>query len=387
VPQDANALLDRICEMVAARIDPRRVADARRRQADMFAWRESDYIPITFGREVEEAKDLPSFDWREQFYDPAKSLYMQMKGVLSSAVSEADNVPGVRADTGVVNCMSIFGAGFDVPAHTKPVVNRPVPKERLAEFEVPEDISALGVMPRMVEHMEHHLAVLRRWGLAELVSVHHCDQQGPFDIAAGARGHEIFVDLYEDPDFVHALMDKCVDVYVKVSRLCKRINGEPLDGGNASGVWLTNGGVRMCGDSDILIGAEMHRQFVAPYEQKALAPFGGGWMHYCGGARGYRRPEGLHLHEVYAGIEGLRGLNWTTAGDWLAELRRLRGLGLVHFGTCDRETGEALEDWFRRVLGAYDRRRGLVFQALGFADGEADRAAEAWRRAQDERFG
>jgi len=388
VTADVTGLLDRVCDLIAARIDADRIADAKRRQADMFAMRPSDSIPILFGRAVPEAADLPDFDWAEQFHDPAKSLYMQLKGaVLPQVAAGCDTVPGVRADTGVVNCMTVFGAEYTVPAHTKPVVTAYVPKETLAEFDVPADVSGLGCLPVAVEHMEHHRAALRQRGLWDHVRLMHCDQQGPFDIAAQTRGHDLFLDLYEDPEFVHRLLAKCADVYVAVSRLCKTFDPSPIAGGAGVGLWMDNGTVRMCGDSDILISADQHREFAAPCAERAFREMGGGWLHYCGGVPGYNRREGLHLHEVYAGIEGLRGLNWTTAGDWLGEMRRLRDLGLCHVGTLHRDEGETLEAYFRRALGIYPEPTGLIFDGPQLRDGEADRAVDTWREIQDQTYG
>ena len=385
--RDVKALLDRLCALVAERIRPERILAARRRHADILAGREADSIPMILDRGVPEAKDLPNFNWAEQWHDPAKSLYQQLKdNVLGVVAADGDAVPGVRADTGVINCMTIFGAEYVVPEHTKPVVCRYVPKETLREFQVPDDVSSLGIMPTMVAHMEHHKAALAERGLGDWVNVYHCDQQGPWDIAAQSRGHDIFVDLYDDPQFVHTLMRKAVRIYVAVTKLCKRTSGEPLDSGNAVGYWSESGGVRMCGDSDILIRREQFRQFIQPYEQEALAAFGGGWMHYCGGWPGTGRSEGLHLHDLYAEIEGLRGLNWTTARDWLAEMRRLVDLKLAHLGTLPRQKDESLEEYFRRALSPYDRRAGIIFHPE-LKDGEADRAMDLWHRLQDERFG
>ena len=384
---DVKSLVDRVCDLLVERIDAGRIQTARRRHADMLAGRESDYIPIIFGRAVPETSDLPNFNWAEQWYDPAKSLYMQLKdNVLPFVAADGDAVPGVRADTGVINCMTIFGAEYVVPEHTKPVVCRYVPKETLREFQVPDDVSRLGIMPTMVAHMEHHKAALAERGLGELVNVYHCDQQGPFDIAAQSRGHDIFVDLYDDPEFVHTLMRKAVRIYIAVTKLCKRINGEPPDGGNAVGYWSETGGVRMCGDSDILVSREHFREFIQPYGQEAFRAFGGGWMHYCGGWPGAGRSEGLHLHDLYAEIEGLRGLNWTTARDWIAEMRRLADLGLVHLGGVLRTDGESLEDYFRKALSPYETRSGMIFIYPELKDGEADACMEVWHRLQEEHF-
>ncbi|MHC4984271.1 MAG: hypothetical protein ACYTF6_14030 [Planctomycetota bacterium] len=385
---DVQFLLCRICDLIAGKIDADRVATAKRRQAGVMAWREVDYVPLVFSSpNAFGAEKLPAFNWAERWYDPAKSLYMQLRDVYGFVAGGGDFVPGVRADTGVINCMSVFGVEYLVPEHTKPVVSKYVSKRQLWEFELPEDVSTLGVIPRMVEHMEHHLAVLRAHGLGELVSVYHCDQQGPFDVAAQTRGHEVFVDLYDDPEFVHDLMGKCARAYVAVSNLCKRINGEPAGAGNAVGVWMENGGVRMCGDSDILVSPEQFRQFIQPYQQEAFAHFGGGWLHYCGGCKGTGRREGLHLHELYAQEEGLRGLNWSTAGDWLREMRKLKDLGLVHIGSVPRDDGQDLEDYFRKALSGYDRRCGMIFRHPQLRRGEAERAMDVWHEVQDEVFG
>ena len=385
--QDVKSLLDRVCEMVARRIDAARIAAAKRRQADMFARRPSDSIPIIFGMTVPEAEALPDFPYGQQWHDPAKSLYMQLKGdVLPRLAAGCDVVPAVRADTGVINCMTVFGCEHNVPERDRPAITRYATKEALAGFEAPADVSGLGCLPQVVEHMEHHVSVLRAQGLWDAVRLTHCDQQGPWDIAAQVRGHDIFLDVYEDPPFVHRLMKKCTDVYVAVSRLCKSFDPSPAAGGAGGALWMANGTVRMCGDSDILISAVQHREFVAPYEQEAFRAMGGGWLHYCGGMPGFKRREGLHLHEIYAGIDGLRGLNWTTAGDWLGQMRRLRELGLCHVGYLPRADGEPLADYFRRVLSPYPTRTGLILDGPSVRPEEAGGAVDLWLKVQDEKY-
>jgi len=391
LPDNIESLLDRVCELIAAAADTRRIADARRRDGAVMAGREADYLPIAFAAPLpEEARDWPGFDWHERFFDPAKSLFMQLREmVLPRVLGGGDYVPGVRADMGTINCQSVFGVEWRVTRENRSAVTRYVPKDVLAHFESPEDVRGMGVIPQMVEHMAHHAAALADRGLGGIVSVHHCDQQGPFDIAAMVRGHDIFVDMHDDGDFVHRLMRACTEVYVKVTELCKAVSGERVGGpGNAVGVWMDAGAVRMCGDSDILVGAPAYREFIQPYQREAFDRLGGGWLHYCGGWPGTGRSEGLHLHDAYAEIGSLRGLNWTTARDWLGEMRKLRRLGVVHVGTVPRLAGEGLADYFRRVLSCYERRSGLVFGGTWdgpeLRAGEHARAVETWHRVQDE---
>jgi hypothetical protein len=376
--------LHRVLEIAADVLDGDRIAVARRRQADMLGWRDSDYIPVVYGGRCEELADAPDFDWAEQFADPSASLYMQLKDVVIAASGDGDYVPTVRADTGVVNGPSVLGAPCAVPAHTKPVCNGHVPKEQLAEFEAPEDISHLGVIPTMVEHTEHHLAALTSTGLAELVPVRHCDTQGPFDIAAQARGHdELFLDMYVDPDFVHDLMAKSLDIYVKMNLLCKSMAGHPVDSGPANTYWMDPGSVRLCDDSGILISAEMYEQFCADYVRRAYEPFGGGHLHYCGGVPEGGRPEGLHLHEVYCSIDGLRGLNFTTGGDWPVEVKKVMDRRVAYIGGLPRGEDEPLEEYFRRVLSLCPGRKGMILHSSP-RPGEQDRFLDTWHAVQDE---
>jgi len=382
---DVADLLDRVCDHVAERIDAARIAEVKRRQAAMFAGRARDVLPIIPLAETPETAGWPDFDWAEQFYNPAASLYQQLKDeVLPRLAGGGDCLPAVRPDTGVINCMTVFGAAYDVPAHTRPVITRYVPKDDLVAFEPPDDVSDLGCIPTMREHAAHHRQVLQDRGLWEHVRLAHCDVQGPWDIAAQARGHDLFMDLYEDPDFVQALLAKCAAVCVAVTRLCKTFDPSPVAGGAGSYFWMDSGVVRLCDDSGILISADQHRTFAAPYMERALDDLGGGWIHYCGGMPDTGRKEGLHLHEVYAGIDGCRGLNWTTGGDWLAEMRRLHGLGLCHVGTLSRDDGEPLDAYFRRALSVYPDRTGLIFDGPDLRPGEADRAVALWRDLQED---
>jgi hypothetical protein len=384
VSEAAESLLKRVLDLAGEIIDADRVAAAKRRQADMFAWRQSDSVPIIFGVSVKALEGLPDFDWAEQFADPAASLYMQMKSVVCAAAGGGDYVPTVRADTGVINGPSVFGAPFDVPAHTKPVITGRIPKSGLAAFEVPEDLAGLGAVPTMVRHTRHHLAALAEAGLDDRVGVRHCDLQGPFDIAAQAYGHDaIFLDLYEDGDFVHALMSKCAEVYVRLARLSKQLAGDPTDSGYANEYWTGRGSVRLCDDSGILVSAELYEEFLAPYLSRALEPFGGGWIHYCGGVPDGHRPEGLHLHEVYCSVPSMRGLQFTTGKDWPAEIKKVIGRQVVYLGSLPRGREEPLEAYFRRALELCDGRRGMILDAAVRPE-EAPSAVETWQRVQDE---
>ena len=85
--------------MISERVDGEQIATAKGRDAAAFRQDGSEYLPLILARSVPQARDLPQFDWREQWYEFGKSLFMQLKNVLRQAAGPRDNIPGVRADT------------------------------------------------------------------------------------------------------------------------------------------------------------------------------------------------------------------------------------------------------------------------------------------------
>jgi hypothetical protein len=241
----------------------------------------------------------------------------------------------------------------------------------------------------MVEHTQHHLAALKAAGLYGRIGIHHCDLQGPFDIAAQARGHdEIFLDLYIDTDFVHELMAKCTEIFIRMATLCKTLVGDAMGSGLANDYWMEPGSVRLCDDSGILVSPNLYREHLAAYIGKAMAPFGGGWIHYCGGVPNGNRPEGLHLHESYFSQSQVRALQFTTAGDLEREVRRLREhkvvwLAVAWYDSLTRDGAQTSETLFRRLIALCDVRRGMIVTAP-VEPTELAGAMELWHCLQDE---
>lgn len=379
--------LKRVCALAREKADLQRIETARRRQAAIFEWQEADYIPLNFGVNVPEIKEIPDYDWQEQFHDPAKSFITQMKGAVCVLAAKSDSISSLRADMGVINGPALFGAQFDVPTHTKPVVTQYVPKEKLRGFVLPDDLRGLGTVDRLIEHMEHHAAALKANGLWGIVGLHHCDTQGPFDIAEQTRGHDIFTDFFEDPEFVHGLMEQATRAYIGLSVLTKGLAGDGPTRGSASGFWMEKGGVRMCDDSGILLSAKVYDEFVLPYMARGLAHFGGGWLHYCGGVPGGGRVEGLHIHPSYFRIPDLKALNFTTGRDYPAEVKKVLDHKIAYVGGIPRQPEEDLEAYFTRVLSLCPGRKGLIFGGQIKSDAERAVAMDTWHRVQDRVFG
>ena len=57
---------------------------------------------------------------------------------------------------------------------------------------------------------------------------------------------------------------------------------EPLTSAMSDSLYMASGGVRITEDSFILLSPAMWNKFVKPFVRKALKPFGGGTVHFCG---------------------------------------------------------------------------------------------------------
>jgi hypothetical protein len=132
--------------------------------------------------------------------------------------------------------------------------------------------------------------------LAQAVHIYVCDIQGPFDLAHLIMGHRIYMDVCDNPELVHQLLDLVTYTFIAFARMQREIIGEP-EGFHYHSQHYIRGGVRLCDDSPTNLSAEMYREFCKPYNERVFRELGGGWVHYCGKAR-QMLPEVLALKHV-----------------------------------------------------------------------------------------
>ncbi|HEY9188589.1 MAG TPA: uroporphyrinogen decarboxylase family protein [Ignavibacteria bacterium] len=101
---------------------------------------------------------------------------------------------------------------------------------------------------------------------------------GPFTLASNLRGAtEILTDLYEDPDYVHQLMDFLSDSIIYRLRAWWKVLGKPPLAPM----------FKLADDSIQNISTDMYKEFVLPYHKKIfneLAGKGPHFIHLCGNA-------------------------------------------------------------------------------------------------------
>jgi hypothetical protein len=327
---------------------------AKARQVAVWRNQPVDRLPIIFGVPVPELEGGIHFDMEACFHDPAKMLHEHLYEMIAVAMSPADGVPSVRANTGTGTLPTIFGLSQMIFPDKMPWLKERLTKQQISRLE-PEDFTDVanrGIMPQVLDYQRYFHGKLN--GTA---AVYLSDTQGPFDIAHLVRGDDLLTDLFDDPPFVHHLMELTTTVYIAATKLMKNNLGEPFDGGHHSnGLVMANGGVRICEDTPTLLSREQIDQFVAPYTERALSVFGGGWIHYCG--------RNDHLFFGLLDQPDVRGFNFGNpeTNDLNMIMGELARRGKVYYGGWNRLEEENLEDYFNRIVTPLEgAKQGLIF--------------------------
>ncbi len=287
-------------------IDPAHAAAVEKRVAAAVSYESVDHLPVIVGFAPPE---WPSFSYRETFEDPEKMLLVELSRVWASALVRDDSVYTIRANYGVGAVASILGCGVSLSAdNAMPWVDHLSAAEldALLERGAPEDITA-GLGGRILETEAYYQRVLADYEkLSSTVRIFLSDTQGPFDIAHLVMGHSIYTELYDNPARVQRLLDIVTETYIRFTRAQKELLGETGAGGFVPHTqMLIRGGTRVCDDSAINLSADFYREFCAPFNERALAAFGGGMVHYCG--------SGAQILDEVLALRGITCINFGQA--------------------------------------------------------------------------
>lgn len=274
----------RALERLDRMIDLDHVASCERAQADMWAGQPPERIPTFISFPA--PPDWPRYPFTQCWDDIEKNFMTQMAGVYCGALLQDDRLCTITPEWGVVTIPELFdvpsiitdqGSSMSAGLHdletVRALIDRGMP-----------DIWHHPHIARLDAFVDFATDVLAGYeNLAQVVHMVVPDNQGPFDLAHLIWGAEIFYALHDHPDVVHDLLALTTETYIRFTHYYKRKLGEPPDCGyHICGVKLARGGVRICDDSAMLCSADVYREFVRPYNERAYAPFGGGWLHYCG---------------------------------------------------------------------------------------------------------
>jgi hypothetical protein len=212
-----------------------------------------------------------------------------------------------------------------------------------------------GIMPKVIKAITHY-----KEHCDLVVGVTDC--QGPLTSALSIIGYDKFCYWMHDyPKQIHEFMDEVTEALIQWVRLQKRLTGAPMDGESYPlGVRIPEGygGAWMSDDDAVILGPDLYKEFVVPYNSKFLKAFGGGCIHYCGTAT-------QHI-ENYCQTEGLtaiNNLNLDNLGEAAKMKEALASKGISYMA-CDFIPSEKrMESYYRDLVEAMGAQEGLIIVA------------------------
>ncbi|MDH7482123.1 MAG: uroporphyrinogen decarboxylase family protein [Armatimonadota bacterium] len=345
--------LQKRLEKLDSLIDINHIRQSERLLEDTFSYKAVDRLPIL---NPDYVPGWETYPYSEAFYDMEKMLINELAGVWQGANLRDDRMYTIRANYGVGTVASLFGCKISLTMNNMPWCEPLSETELMKALDrgVPDLSSGLGT--RVFETEQFYLDTLSQYpNLSKAVHVFICDTQGPFDTAHLIMGHRIYTEIYDNPDLVHRLLDVVTETYIAFTKAQKEIIGECNDWSYHSQMKV-RGGIRICEDAPTNISSSAYLEFCRPYNERCLAEFNGGWIHYCG--KGYQifphvistpglcgvnfgNPEVQDLQYIYseASKRGIGIISWS--GRFTSEDEKVIKTGISLVKSAERRSPEA----------------------------------------------
>ncbi len=299
------------------------------------------------GKRVEPG-EWPQVRVNEAIHDRERMLLQQLREPYRIACGRLYAVPNIRSNYGTGILPTLFGAEMfwmEDDLDTLPTA-RPLdgddPIARLLDAGAPDLGAGLGA--RVFETAEYFQETLAPYPKArEAVWLYHPDLQGPIDVVELLWGSAMFLAFYEAPDRIRAVTELVTETYIRfLTKWLERF--PPRDGGEHMAHWgkLFRGQVMLRDDSVVNLSPEMYAEFVKPYDERILAEFGGGGIHFCGKAD--------HCIELMTDSENLTAVNMSQP--------HLNDVQKVYDATVGK--GVVLNCGATDELLAFDLSRGVI---------------------------
>jgi len=302
----------------------------------------------TFGDTLDEIPE-------DYYTDPEPAFRYQMTKIESHFTYVPDDayIPFLHPWYGTGVLASAFGIDLICNPKADPAVDiskmqHPEEIDSL-KMPVPGESGTMKIVTRMIDHFQEKTDL----------PVGFTDCQGPLSTAFQIAGYDkLCYWMYEEPVHVHKLMTMVTDALIAWVRFQKERTDQPLNGASYPlGVKIPSGfgGVWMSDDDSVIIDDALYNEFVRPYNEKLLAAFGGGCIHYCGNS--------TQNIENYCNTKGVTAINNFNLDNLeaAAKIRQaLRGRGIVYMACDFIPSDDRIEDYYRELHKAMDGTEGLI---------------------------
>ncbi len=360
------------------KIDPQLTQRKKQVQAAYWKGEAIDVLPILFyDPPTAEQQEMPEINFSEAFYDKELMLLSQLQTAAGAATSHSESVPSIRANLGTGTCLATIGLEQEVFADKMPWLQTHLSLDQALKL-CAEDISIRGTFARGMEMIQYFKNIM-----GNSIDTYCMDTQGPFDLAHLLIGDDLFMDLYDRPEDVHALMELCLQIGIRTHTWMKDAIGEERNQQcHSNGLYAENMGIRICEDTTCLIGRDAIEEFALPYTRRLAAHFGGAWVHYCG--------RNDHLTELIVNAPEIRGINFGVIPgkefqhDMEADMELIASCQKIYYGDWRRKPRESGKDFLKRLH--YWSKKGALLptngnDALGKEQGFSNtaEALDYWR--------
>ena len=131
---------------------------------------------------------------------------------------------------------------------------------------------------------------------------------GPLTVAELIRGSDFYMDLVDDPPFVHELLRLCTDAVIDSLKTMRRVAGYPetVEGGFPSCFGIYAPGIRLGDDTIFNLSEDMIREYVIPcYERIAQSLHSPLVIHFCS----VHKPEGRQIIRALADCDAVAAVS------------------------------------------------------------------------------
>jgi len=313
----------------------------------------SSLILIPPGRDMKEMWQEQIYDtgdYRERFYNPAKMWENEMARAAGVAGWPTDGIGQVRPNLGVIFVPTMAGQSYEIREGLMPWCGEALTAEQIRAVR-DIDVEQTELMQLAAEFYRIHTERSDRE-----IYAYQADIQGIFDIAHLVYGDGIFMDIMDEDKvaWIDEMLDICRDLMIRATQCVKHCIGEgdtwmTHGHGTEQGIYFPDVGIRISEDSPAMIGPAQIDRFVIPNIEKCVEPFGGIFMHYCGGHNYFfeRLCRCESVRAIDLGNPEMYDTRWlfeicaatdtvlysrvaaeegeTAGGDWQAYVRRLAG--------------------------------------------------------------
>lgn len=323
-----------------------------------------------------EQEAYPWFNYKEIHFDVDKMLANGLREAITTMKAGREAAPSIRANMGCGIVASFFGVVPELFEDKQPWVLKHLPKELLMDMTADD----LTLTPEFRMAMDHMVFIAKHLG-GSGVRVFPVDIQGAFDTAHLVYGDDIFFQLYDDPEFVHHLMDLSCAATERAFDACLALipgSDQTVAHYNSYAMPRSLGGLKLSEDTSTLLSAEHIATYVTPALRRLLSHAGGGYVHYCG--------RNDHLYKAVMTEPLCHGLNFGNPEkhDILAVLSDCAASGRLYQGALRRDEGESWDAYFERHLKAsFDGRQIHALMEVSCRDETRQGISDAFDRAAE----